>query len=65
MRIHTPHDRLNLAFEWAKIAYDNLLVDNPDLGTGTRCGPRTIRHGRDDRDSGGSSGATRSSIPSA
>lgn len=38
LRVYTPDDSLNLAFEWAKIAYDNLFVDNPDLGKGLIAG---------------------------
>jgi hypothetical protein len=34
----TPVPELNLAFEWAKVAYDNLVVDNPDLGLGMVAG---------------------------
>jgi len=38
LKIKTPQPELNLAFEWAKIAYDNLIVENPDLGTGLVAG---------------------------
>lgn len=38
LRISTPDRELNLAFEWAKIAYDNLLAENPDLGKGLLAG---------------------------
>lgn len=38
LRLTTPEHSLDLAFEWAKIAYDNLLVDNPDLGLGLVAG---------------------------
>lgn len=38
MQIETPSKELNLAFEWAKVAYDNLLVDNPDMGLGLVAG---------------------------
>ncbi len=38
LQVQTPDFRLNLAFEWAKISYDNLLVDNPDLGKGLVAG---------------------------
>ncbi len=38
LRVHTPDTLLNLAFEWAKISYDNLLVENPDLGRGLVAG---------------------------
>ncbi|NIP26942.1 MAG: hypothetical protein GWO38_24785, partial [Phycisphaerae bacterium] len=38
LQVQTPNHRLNLAFEWAKVAYDNLMVDNPDLGKGLLAG---------------------------
>jgi len=38
LRIKTPSRELDLALEWAKVAYDNLLVDNPDLGRGLVAG---------------------------
>ena len=38
LRIELPDRRLNLGFEWAKVSYDNLLVDNPDLGLGLVAG---------------------------
>jgi hypothetical protein len=38
LRIETPAPEIDLAFEWAKIAYDNLFVENPDLGTGMVAG---------------------------
>jgi glycogen debranching enzyme len=38
LQIQTPHQQLNLAFEWAKVAYDNLIVENPDLGRGMVAG---------------------------
>lgn len=38
LRIQTPDPRLDLAFEWAKVVYDSLLVDNPDLGRGLVAG---------------------------
>lgn len=38
LRVKTPHPKLNLAFEWAKVAFDNLLVENPDLGKGLIAG---------------------------
>jgi len=38
LRVQTPCADLNLAFEWAKVAYDNLVVDNPDLGRGLVAG---------------------------
>jgi len=36
--VTTPLRQLNLAFEWAKVAYDNLMVENPDLGLGMVAG---------------------------
>jgi len=36
--VTTPLPEFNLAFEWAKVAYDNLFVDNPDLGSGMVAG---------------------------
>ena len=36
--IRTPARRLDLAFEWAKVALDGLIVDNPDLGRGLVAG---------------------------
>ncbi len=38
LRVETPNRELNLAFEWAKITFDNLVVDNPDLGKGLVAG---------------------------
>jgi len=38
LRVKTPNPELDLAFEWAKVAYDNLIVDNPDLGRGLVAG---------------------------
>ncbi len=37
-QLRTPEKALNLALEWAKVAFDNLLVDNPDLGLGMVAG---------------------------
>ncbi|HXH06886.1 MAG TPA: glycosyl hydrolase family 65 protein [Vicinamibacterales bacterium] len=36
--IDTPDDRMDLAFEWAKVALDKGLVCNPDLGCGLIAG---------------------------
>jgi len=36
--IRTPARRLDLAFEWAKVALDGLIVENPDLGRGLVAG---------------------------
>ena len=38
MQVETPVRKLNLALEWAKVAYDNLMVENPDLGYGMVAG---------------------------
>jgi hypothetical protein len=38
LRVSTPDRDLDLAFAWAKVAYDNLFVDNPDLGLGLVAG---------------------------
>jgi hypothetical protein len=38
LHIETPNKKINLAFEWAKVAYDNLFVDNPNLGYGIVAG---------------------------
>ena len=38
LRVKTPIAGLNLALEWAKVSYDNLRVDNPDLGRGLMAG---------------------------
>jgi hypothetical protein len=38
LSVRTPVRDFDLAFEWAKISYDNLLVDNPDLGRGLVAG---------------------------
>ncbi|MDZ7266621.1 MAG: GH116 family glycosyl hydrolase [candidate division KSB1 bacterium] len=38
LQIATPNRELNLAFEWAKVAYDNLRVDHPGLGKGLVAG---------------------------
>jgi len=38
LRVETPVPAFNLAFEWSKVAYDNLRVSNPDLGDGLVAG---------------------------
>jgi len=38
LKVQTPLPRLNRAFEWAKVSFDNLRVDNPDLGRGLIAG---------------------------
>jgi len=38
LRVITPDLQLNLAFEWAKLVYDSLMVENPDLGLGLIAG---------------------------
>ncbi len=36
--LKTPDPKIDLAFEWAKITFDNLMVDNPELGEGIVAG---------------------------
>jgi glycogen debranching enzyme len=38
LRLTTPRADLNLAFEWGKVALDNLMVRNPNLGYGMVAG---------------------------
>jgi glycogen debranching enzyme len=38
LRLDTPDDRLDLAFEWAKVNLDEQTVCNPDLGCGLVAG---------------------------
>ena len=38
LSIETPDEKLNLAFEWAKVSLDKGMVDNPDLGLGLVAG---------------------------
>jgi glycogen debranching enzyme len=38
LQVRTPERQTELAFEWAKVALDNLTVDNPDLGQGMVAG---------------------------
>jgi glycogen debranching enzyme len=38
LRVKTPNKKLDLAFEWAKVAFDNLMVENPYLGKGLAAG---------------------------
>jgi glycogen debranching enzyme len=38
LRVRTPVEELNLALDWAKVAYDGLIVENPDLGRGLVAG---------------------------
>lgn len=38
LQVKTPVEKVNLAFEWAKVSYDNLVVTNPALGTGLVAG---------------------------
>ncbi|MCA1636007.1 MAG: hypothetical protein LC802_20525 [Acidobacteria bacterium] len=40
-RIRTPDERLDEAFEWAKVGIDKGMVENPLLGTGLVAGFRT------------------------
>jgi hypothetical protein len=37
-QIITPNSEFNIAYEWGKVALDNLLVTNPHLGTGLVAG---------------------------
>jgi hypothetical protein len=36
--LKTPNPKIDIAFEWAKITFDNLMVDNPKLGEGIVAG---------------------------
>lgn len=38
MSVVTPDREINLAYEWGKVALDNLLITNPRLGTGMVAG---------------------------
>ncbi|MGD2245871.1 MAG: GH116 family glycosyl hydrolase [Candidatus Aminicenantes bacterium] len=38
LQITTPNPKLDLAFQWAKVAFDNLIVENPTLGEGLVAG---------------------------
>jgi glycogen debranching enzyme len=38
LQVKTPNQALDVAFEWAKVTFDNLLVNNPNLGTGMVAG---------------------------
>lgn len=38
MQVVTPDKEFNLAYEWGKVALDNLMVTNPKLGTGLVAG---------------------------
>ena len=38
MQVITPDKEFNLAYEWGKVALDNLMVTNPKLGTGLVAG---------------------------
>ncbi|MBD3414664.1 MAG: hypothetical protein GF421_09580 [Candidatus Aminicenantes bacterium] len=38
LQIQTPNPKVNLAFEWAKVTFDSLLVDHPELGKGIVAG---------------------------
>jgi glycogen debranching enzyme len=38
LAVRTPVPELDRAFEWAKVALDGLIVDNPDLGRGLIAG---------------------------
>jgi hypothetical protein len=58
LRIATPEKAVDLAFEWAKVALDGLLVDNPDLGPRPGRGPGAVGHRAGGRVSAGSSART-------
>jgi glycogen debranching enzyme len=38
LQVTTPNREFNLAFEWGKVALDNLMVENPSLGYGMVAG---------------------------
>ncbi len=38
LHVRTPNQKLNQAFDWAKISFDNLMVENPNLGLGMVAG---------------------------
>jgi len=38
LSIETPDEKLNLAFEWAKVSLDKGMIENPDLGLGLVAG---------------------------
>ncbi|MBU1338180.1 MAG: hypothetical protein KKD56_03830 [Acidobacteria bacterium] len=38
LQIQTPEPALDSALEWAKVSFDNLMVDNPNLGKGMIAG---------------------------
>ncbi|MEK9138546.1 MAG: GH116 family glycosyl hydrolase, partial [Bacteroidota bacterium] len=38
MQVITPNKEFNLAYEWGKVALDNLMITNPTLGTGMVAG---------------------------
>lgn len=38
LQLMTPNPKINLAFEWAKVTFDNLIVDHPELGKGIVAG---------------------------
>jgi hypothetical protein len=38
LHVRTPDPDLDLALEWAKVSYDGLIVENPDLGRGLVAG---------------------------
>jgi glycogen debranching enzyme len=38
IKVETPNKKFNLAYEWGKVALDNLLVKNPNLGEGLVAG---------------------------
>jgi len=38
LRVRTPNRKLNQALDWAKVSFDNLVVNNPNLGLGMIAG---------------------------
>jgi len=38
LQVTTPDNEFNLAYAWSKVCLDNLMVDNPDLGSGLIAG---------------------------
>jgi len=38
LNLITPNHKINQAFEWAKVTFDNLMVDHPTLGKGMVAG---------------------------
>jgi glycogen debranching enzyme len=38
MSVLTPDEKINLAYEWGKITFDNMMVDHPEYGLGMMAG---------------------------